>query len=411
MKELKIFVYEQFDTINTHLMGNLYYDLDNNIFSFEFIDEWMNNNKFNYMFDPNIFYYRGRQYSNISNSSMFGFLSDSMPDRWGRMLMQRNENLISYNSKPKQLTEIDYLLNVYDQTRLGAIRFKLNENDEFISNDSSYSIPPMVRLRTLESASLAIENDDDDIQEQLMLLLAPGTSLGGARPKANIMDEQGNIWIAKFPSRKDDYNVGAWEKTAYDLARLCDIEVSDCKLENFSEYGSTFLSKRFDRDKNRRIHFASAMNLLNKKDGDSNSYLELAEFIKSNCINVNNNLKELYKRIIFNILISNTDDHFRNHGFILSDKGWNLSPMYDINPINYGNKLNTYINLNNRDLSYELVVSVCVYFNINEKDAIDLYFNMKNIVSNNWRQIAYNNGINNKNIDKMSSAFYLADLP
>ena len=410
MNELKIFVYEEFNTIESHLMGYIYYDLNKNIFSFEYNDEWLNNKNITYMFDPNINYYRGRQYPDISKKSIFGFLSDSMPDRWGRLLMQRNENLISYNKKPKELTDIDFILNVYDETRLGAIRFKLNQEEDFVSHNSEYTIPPIVRLRSLESASLAIESDDN-IQEKLLLLLAPGSSLGGARPKANVVDEEENIWIAKFPSKKDDYNIGAWEKTAYDLAKLCDIDVPDCKLENFSEFGSTFLSKRFDRNKTKRIHFASAMNLLNKVDGEKNSYLELVDFIKANCISVNDNLKELYKRIIFNILISNTDDHFRNHGFILKENGWVISPMYDINPINYGRKLNTNINLYESDLSYDLVMSVHHYFNLNESEAKELYIDMKKRISDCWKLYAENNGLNNNEINRMSSAFYLADLP
>ena len=220
---------------------------------------------------------------------------------------------------------------------MGAIRFKLDKDGPFLSDDSKTPTPPWTSLRTLEEASRQFENDESGLEQKwINQLIKPGSSLGGARPKATVLDTSGNLWIAKFPSKHDDVNVGAWEKVTHDLARLCGLDVPESMLIDFSKYGSTFLVRRFDRNGAARIHFASAMTMLGKTDGasaaDGSSYLELVSFIKANGAAPKRDLTELWKRIVFNMAVSNTDDHMRNHGFILKADGWHLSPLYDVTP-------------------------------------------------------------------------------
>ena len=219
-------------------------------------------------------------------------------------------------------------------------------------------------------------------------ILAPGSSLGGARPKATVQDEKGNLWIAKFPSKYDEYNSGAWEKVVHDLAKLCELDVPESRLETFSKNGSTFLVKRFDRDGERRIHFSSAMTLLGKTDGasgeDGSSYLDLVSFIKSSGAEPEKDLKELWRRIVFGMSVSNTDDHLRNHGFILTEKGWKLSPIYDVNPVPYGESLSLNVDLDDNRISIDLVRSVAQYFGINTEEAEKESRKIMEIVSKNW---------------------------
>ena len=225
--------------------------------------------------------YKGRQYAPL-DKSMFGIFADSCPDRWGRLLMIRREAIIAKKEerKPKRLTDIDFLLGVYDEPRMGGLRFSVTEDGPFLSDDRELATPPWTTLRKLESASLAFEKNEDGMEEKwLKQLLAPGSSLGGARPKASVSAPDGSLWIAKFPSKHDDINVGAWEMVVHDLAVMCGLDVPEAKLEHFSKTGSTFLTKRFDRDGEHRIHFASAMTLLGKNDGasaaDGSSYLDI----------------------------------------------------------------------------------------------------------------------------------------
>lgn len=239
-----------------------------------------------YVFDPDLALYKGRQYTPL-NKSMFGVFADSCPDRWGRLLMKRREAILAKkeNRKPRRLTDVDFLLGVFDETRMGALRFAVSEGGPFVSNDKELATPPWTTLRKLESASLAFEKNEDGMEEKwLKQLLAPGSSLGGARPKASVVAPDGSLWIAKFPSKKDDVNVGAWEMVVHDLAVLCGLDVPEAKLENFSKSGSTFLIKRFDRNGQKRIHFSSAMTLLGKNDGEDasegSSYLDMVSLIR-----------------------------------------------------------------------------------------------------------------------------------
>ncbi len=270
--------------------------------------------------------------------------------------------------------ESDFLLDVYDENRTGGLRFKEERNGQFLNHDRRLAAPPWTTLRVLQNASLRIEqNDDIDNPEYikwLNMLIAPGSSLGGARPKASIIDEAGNLWIAKFPSVNDTTDVGAWEMAVYNLAGECGLNVVDAKLEKFSNKVHTFLIKRFDRRKSKRIHFASAMTMLGYNEGTDfhagASYLELADFLIVNGAKVNKDLEELWKRIVFSICVTNTDDHLRNHGFILTERGWVLSPVYDINPNESGIGLTLNISENDNSLDFDLALDVTGYFRLDK---------------------------------------------
>ena len=378
-----IYVYFSQDK-NDILMGKLYIEnlRGKEIYSFEYDEKYLENKRNNIYIDPEIKFYSGRQWkidNQINNS--FGIFLDSAPDRWGRLLIKRkeNENAKSENRTPRTLFDSDYLIGVSDFTRMGAIRFKSDLNGEFLDS-SSVEIPPIARLRELENASIAFENED--IKEKYEILLSPGSSLGGARPKANVIDENGNIYIAKFPSKNDEYDVGKLEKKVYDLAKVCGLNVVDSKLYLFSKYGSTFLVKRFDRDKNKRIHFESAMTLLGKNDGDdTTSYLELASFIRSFGLDVKENLFELYKRVAFNILVKNTDDHLRNHGFLLKDGKWILSPLYDVNYNRDGKYLHLLIDENDSSLDADILIDTSRYYELSKDEGNKIVNKFKVIIN------------------------------
>ena len=357
------------------LMGRLYIDnlRGKEIHSFEYDDKWLDDKKNNIFIDPEIKFYSGRQWkvNNLVNS-MFGIFLDSAPDRWGRLLLKRKEYdaAKAENRNVRTLLDSDYLLGVSDFLRMGAIRFKRDVDGDFVENIGA-SIPPIARLRELEQASMAFENDE--MKNELEILLDPGSSLGGARPKANVVDEKGNVYIAKFPSKNDEYDVGALEKKVYDLAKLCGLNVVDSAIHSFSKKGSTFIIKRFDRNivdgKILRTHFESAMALLGKSDGDdTTSYLDIVSFIRSYGMNIKEDLLELYKRIAFNILVKNTDDHLRNHGFLLKDGKWVLSPLYDVNYNKNGKYLHLLIDEKNSELNLDILVDTAKCYEITKDE-------------------------------------------
>jgi serine/threonine-protein kinase HipA len=238
--------------------------------------------------------------------------------------------------------------------------------------------------------------------------MAPGSSLGGARPKANILDETKHPWIAKFPSKNDTIDKAKWEYLAYKLAKLAGIEMAKSKIENISGNYSTFFTKRFDRLNGERIHFSSAMTMTGNNEDtirdNTASYLELAEFIQFAGSNIKNDLHQLWKRIIFNIAISNTDDHLRNHGFILEKNGWRLSPAYDINPSIDKNELSLNIDTHNNALDYELAKSVGEYFQL-ENNEMDCIINEVKKAVSKWKEIAQQIGISRNEQELMKSAF------
>ena len=300
------------------------------------------------------------------------------------------------------------LLGVFDDARMGALRFSKEQNGAFLSSEKDLATPPWVSLSKLETASLAFENDESGLEEKwLNQLLAPGSSLGGARPKATVSAQDGSLWIAKFPSKHDEWNAGAWEKTASDLALLCGLNVPESKLESFSKTGSTFLVKRFDRNGSKRVHFASAMTMLGKTDGEEAGYLDIASFLKSNGSNPKADLLELWKRMAFSMLITNSDDHLRNHGFLLTKTGWRLSPMYDVNPTPYGETLSLLVDENDNSISKELLISVADYYAITKVSAETIFKEMQQIISKNINKTAKTNGLSSAAIKRMSPSFRL----
>lgn len=407
-----IFVYDDFSTDQPVLMGSLYVNVikGGESYSFEYDKGWLKKTGLTLTLDPELMPYSGRQYPTGKN--IFGLFADASPDRWGRVLMNKRERILAEKEgrKPSKLYDSDYLLGVYDETRMGGIRFKVNQEGPFLSDDNETAAPPWATLRTLEEASRNFENDETGLTEKwLNQLIKPGSSLGGARPKATVVDTKDQLWIAKFPSKNDENDTGAWEIVAHDLAALCGLNVPEAKLEKFSPLGSTFLIKRFDRLGSKRVHFASAMTLLGKKDGasaaDGSSYLDIAAFIKSYGAQPKKDLIELWKRIVFNMAVTNTDDHLRNHAFILTDKGWILSPLYDVTPVPYGDELSLNVDEDDNSISIDLAVQTAVKFGISKSDAEAVAEDILQIVRDNWERIAARYALTRRQIEEMRPAF------
>lgn len=407
-----IFVYDDFSTDQPVLMGSLYVNVikGGESYSFEYDKGWLKKTGLTLTLDPELMPYSGRQYPTGKN--IFGLFADASPDRWGRMLMNKRERILAEKEgrKPSKLYDSDYLLGVYDETRMGGIRFKVNPEGPFLSDDKETAAPPWATLGTLEEASRNFENDETGLTEKwLNQLIKPGSSLGGARPKATVVDTKDQLWIAKFPSKNDENDTGAWEIVAHDLAALCGLNVPEAKLEKFSPLGSTFLIKRFDRLGSKRVHFASAMTLLGKKDGasaaDGSSYLDIAAFIKSYGAQPKKDLIELWKRIVFNMAVTNTDDHLRNHAFILTDKGWILSPLYDVNPVPYGDELSLNVDEDDNSISIDLAVQTAVKFGISKSDAEAVAEDILQIVRDNWERTAAGYALTRRQIEEMRPAF------
>ena len=394
-------------------LGTLYSEIvrGKEIFSFEYSVEWLKS-KFAQVIDPDLQLYSGPQYLNTDKDN-FGLFLDSSPDRWGRVIMQRREAILARkeNRSVKTLMESDYLLGVYDENRVGGLRFKEEIDGRFLNQDNNLAAPPWASISELQEASLKFEKDEGSDSENLKwlnMLIAPGSSLGGARPKASIYDSSGGLWIAKFPSVNDIKNIGGWEMVVYNLAVKCGINVAEAKVEKFSNQYHTFLVRRFDRIKKERIHFASAMTMLGYKDDrDSHasaSYLEIADFLIKNGARVNEDLNELWKRIVFNISVSNTDDHLRNHGFILTEKGWILSPAFDINPDEMGTGLSLNISETDNSLNFDLAIEVAKEFRLKKDEGQKIVNEIKNKVSD-WKAVAEKYGIPKREQSVIEKAF------
>lgn len=380
------------------------------IFSFQFDQNWLQS-RLARSFDPDLQLFSGRQYVPDGKTN-FGLFLDSTPDRWGKLLLDRRERerARSENRAVRALRESDYLLGVFDDSRMGALRFKSDPDGPFLDDDAAMATPPWASIRDLEYASLQLEKEGKGLESKwLRMLLHPGSSLGGARPKANVSDDSGHLWIAKFPSGKDRKDVGAWEAVCIQLARLSGITVSDWKVERFNRDYHTFLTKRFDRkDDGRRIHYTSAMTLLGYTDGadaaSGASYLELADWISRNCTDVDGNLIELFRRIVFSIAVSNCDDHLRNHGFLFTSKGWTLSPAFDLNPDEYGTGLSLCINENDNALDFNLVREIAPYFGIMDSEADRITASIRRVVSY-WSSLATSYGIPRSEQEAMKGCF------
>ena len=380
-------------------IGNLFVDLNGGkeTLSFSFSNDYLTSHT-KIVLDPELGLYSGRQYSD----DVFGFVNDLLPDRFGRALIKEKERLLAEkeNRLPKKLTTLNYILGVNDLTRMGAIRIQ-NEEGVFVADDKENAVPPYIYLRDIEQASLKFEDSGVFDNDEYRRLLLPGSSLGGARPKANIYYND-EIWIAKFPSKNDTYDVEAWEKIVYDLAGLCAINVSESKLEAYSKVGSTLLLKRFDRNREKRIHYISFMTALNAKDGDSGdySYLDLVSYIKSSCDEVNNNLLELYKRLVFSYLVNNTDNHLRNHGLLFDGRKLVLSPMFDINPSFETSEFG--LPLTSGVTNKSSIIEESKYYGLDKDAAISIYDSIVSIISDNYLSLANKYKVRNLEISLFS---------
>ena len=378
----------------------------NEVISFSFDASWLAGHP-GFVLDPDITAALGRQYP-PSDKPCFGFLSDTAPDRWGRKLMMRRETIEAKEAgrSRRTLMESDYILGVNDPGRIGALRYYDPENEVYLSDRSVMAAPPIEKLRDLENASLQMEDKDEVDARWIKNLVDPGSSLGGARPKANVIDEKGNLWIAKFPSKNDETDIGAWEMAVHELAVRCGLDAPEARVMKLSSYGSTYLTKRFDRDKDTRIHFASAMTMLGQTDDsdDDISYVDIASVIEEICVHPEEDLNELWKRMVFNILISNTDDHLRNHGFIYSDSGWSLSPCYDINPSVDKEELALAI-MNGHAKDTDEAIEAAPFFRLTFEEADARIREMKELIEKNWRYEASRFGISRSEQDHMVAAF------
>ena len=380
-------------------------------FSFTYSDAWLKSGS-SQMIDPDLQLYAGAYYPRDDKLN-FGIFLDSCPDRWGRVLMQRREAALAKqeNRAVKKLLESDFLLGVYDGHRMGALRYKEDENGPFLNDDKGMAAPPWTSLRELEKASMKFEEDDTDDPEYLKwitMLIAPGSSLGGARPKAGVLDKNDRLWMAKFPGKNDDKDVAAWEMVTHQLAVAAGIHIAEGKLMMINSKFHTYLTKRFDRRSDgERIHFASAMTLLGHTDGEDASgasYLEIMEFISRYGAAVEKDLEELWRRIVFSICVKNTDDHLRNHGFLLTEKGWLLSPAYDINPNEYGKGLSLNITETDNALDMNLAMEIAGYFRLSENKANGIIHEVSAVVKD-WRKVAANFSISKIERERMSAAF------
>ncbi|MCK9629394.1 MAG: type II toxin-antitoxin system HipA family toxin [Bacteroidales bacterium] len=404
-----LYVYADFDWLKeVEFVGELGYESfrGSDSYSFKFCDEWLKKHGDLFLSDD-LNNYPGQQYT-LPDKDMFGCFSDALPDRWGRTLMLRREQIAAKeeNRSVRRLSSFDFLTGIDDFSRMGAFRFKKVQDGEYINVTEPLKIPPLTDIRDLIAASTEIEKSEENNvlpdRKWIARLVQPGSSLGGARPKASVIDTDKTLYIAKFPSQKDDYDAGLWEHFSHLLAIKAEINAASTKVLATDQKYHTLLSQRFDRTREgKRIHFASAITLLGLNDGDNantgHGYLDIVDFIIRNCTKVENNLQELYRRIAFNICIGNSDDHFRNHGFLLTAKGWTLSPAYDMNPtLNEYQSLLISSSTNKADLG--ILLDACEDYMLNKKTAEDIILKVVSVVRG-WRELATRLGISRKDID------------
>ena len=373
------------------------------IIGFAYEREWLKKHP-GFVLDPDIYQMEGIQFP-PANKPCFGFLSDTSPDRWGRKLMDRREAIEAKDEdRPKRkLLESDYIIGVHDGGRIGGIRFYDSDRNIYLSDRQALSAPPMEKLRGLEQAAIKVD-EDPDIRKWIKNLIDPGSSLGGARPKANVVDESGNIWIAKFPSARDEYDVGAWEMVAHNLSVKCGIRCPKARVMRFSDRGMTYLSMRFDREGKKRIHYASAMAMAGKTDMEPAGYLDIISVAESLSFNPNETLAELWRRMIFNICISNTDDHLRNHGFLLCANGWELSPCFDVNPDPDKDQMALTIG-DGSDKSLCNALEVAEFFRVSNVQAKKSIKEIQSVISKNWEAEADRLRIGHTEKERMRPAF------
>lgn len=411
----KLLVYADFDWLKEiELIGELSYESlrGSDSYGFKYNDNWLK--KYGNLFlSDDLNNYPGQQYTQ-PGSDIFGCFSDALPDRWGRTLLNRREQVLANEEKRpiRRLNSFDYLKGIDDASRMGGFRFKMFTEGDFINSTNTLRIPPLTNIRELLNASSEIEKSEEANQlpdkKWLTQLVQPGSSLGGARPKASVIDKDKSLFIAKFPSRKDDYDVGLWEHFCHLLATKAGINAATTKVLSTNDKYHTLLSHRFDRTTDgKRIHFASAMTLLGLSDGDNastgNGYLDIVDFIIQNCTDVSRNLQELFRRVAFNICIANSDDHFRNHGFLLTQKGWTLSPAYDMNPTqNEYQSLLVSASSSKADLT--ILLEACKDYMLNREVALQIISEVATAV-NEWKALSTKLGIANREMELFGKIF------
>ena len=408
----EVLVYVDLDGV-PHLVGRLWSRTRKNreTATFEYDRRWLDTSA-RFSLEPALQLGPG-PFHTAADMPTFGALGDSAPDRWGRALMRRMERRRAEREKqtPRTLQEIDYLLLVDDEARQGALRFAATEGGPFLREIGEKRTPPLVDLPQLLSAAERVV-DDEDTDEDLRLLLAPGSSLGGARPKASVRDRDGHLAIAKFPRRDDEYNTVLWEAVSLKLAANAGIPVPETRIETVAGK-PVLLLRRFDRQNVRRVPFLSSMSMLGARDNETRSYLEIVDALRQHGAAPQEDIRNLWRRLVFNILISNTDDHPRNHGFLYAGAdGWRLSPAYDLNPVPVDIKprvLTTAINEDDNTASLALAFEVAGYFELDDTNARQSASMVGKVVSA-WREEAARHGLTKPEIDRMASAFEHEDL-
>lgn len=411
----RLYVYGDFDWLKTpFLIGELGYESlrGSDSYSFTFNPDWLA--KYGNIFlSADINNYGGRQYTQ-PGKDIFGCFSDALPDRWGRTLLLRREQILAKEEKRpvRRLSSFDYLTGIDDFSRMGGFRFKKELDGQFINCEEDLRIPPITDIRTLVVASMEFERSEQEdllpAKKWIQQLVHPGTSLGGARPKAGVTDEDGMLCLAKFPSRNDDYDVALWEHHSHLLAQEAGIVAAKTKVIPSGDKYHVLLSKRFDRTQMKsRIHFALAMTLLGLADGcdakSGNGYLDIVDFILQYCCDVNGNLAQLYRRVAFSIAIGNSDDHFRNHGFLLTPKGWTLAPAYDMNPtlVPYQSLL---INSSTNEANLQILLDSCEEYMLNKEEARTIIGEVVEAVGK-WHKMAVRLGISKREMDMFAPIY------
>lgn len=402
-------IYVYIDLAGTnHLVGRLWVHTkgNNESASFEYDRAWLANPQ-RFSLEPALRVGAGVFHTG-QGKALFGAIGDSAPDRWGRLLMSRNARMQAKleNQPLRHLREVDCLLQVNDRARQGALRFTTEEGGNFLAADEPHTIPPEINLPRLLAAADAI-NSDTENEADLKILLAPGSSLGGARPKASIVDKNGNLLLAKFPQKNDDYNTVLWEAVTLKLAQKAGINTSQFRIATIQDH-SVLIIDRFDRDGSFRIPFLSGMSMLGAADHEIRSYLELVDAIRQYGAQPKTDLKQLWRRLVFNLLVSNFDDHMRNHGFLYQGvSGWVLSPAYDMNPVPANiapRNLRSAITLDDTSASIENALSVADYFDLSAPAVKTILAEVSTAVSG-WREEARNWGLSRTGIERFESAF------
>jgi serine/threonine-protein kinase HipA len=361
-----------------------------------------------FQLDPELALAQGDFYPAESN---FGVFMDSCPDRWGQTLMRRRELIEAKEAgrAPRELTPWDFLCGVQDVTRMGALRFGVPDGGAFIA-DEALAAPPVARLAELQAVALELSrrtlDDPDKLRAWLKVLVAPGASLGGARPKANLTDADGSLWIAKFPAADDDHDVALWEMLLHDLAREAGLEVPVARLERIGRGHYTYLSRRFDREGAARVFFTSAMALLGRRDREEASYVDLAELIASHGDPewIDADLRELFARVAFNVAVANRDDHLRNHGFLRYPEGWRLAPAFDLNPSFAKDEHELALDEARRAPSLATVLETAHFYRLDGSEARAIVDRVLDAVSR-WQALARRLGLSKADIARAEPLF------